>query len=312
LVGDAAERQVGGQAPDEAGEVHRPLGGGAAGERVEAGARRASASRGASSRRVRARSRRGGQRVELASTLAEARESAGGEAAVGLCYAPGGVAKGAREEARADAEVGELNRRRSVTAAERAGEAVAQDVHALLGPCEDRLAARERPGEVLEALAPEPHGLPERAGGAGAQRRGALQKLHTDRNGHLGRGSGRGRAQVGGEVAERGVRLVPHGRDDGDAGGGDGAATASSLKPPQVLDGAAAAATMRRSGAGSAAGRQRVEAAHRGDTSGAQLAPCTATGHTSTVRGKRSRRRWRMSRITAPEGEVTTPITSGR
>ena len=47
-------------------------------------------------------------------------------------------------------------------------------------------------------------------------------------------------------------------------------------------------------------------------TSAAQFGPCTVTGQSSTGRGKRSRRRWRMSRITAPDGEVTTPITSGR
>ena len=38
----------------------------------------------------------------------------------------------------------------------------------------------------------------------------------------------------------------------------------------------------------------------------------TVTGQMSTRRGNRSRRRCRMSRITAPEGEVTTPMTSGR
>ena len=42
------------------------------------------------------------------------------------------------------------------------------------------------------------------------------------------------------------------------------------------------------------------------------IPPCTATGQISTLRGNRSRRRCRISRITAPEGEVTTPITSGR
>ena len=47
-------------------------------------------------------------------------------------------------------------------------------------------------------------------------------------------------------------------------------------------------------------------------TSGAQRSPCTVTGQTSTGRGNRSRSRCRMSRITAPDGEVTTPITSGR
>ena len=43
----------------------------------------------------------------------------------------------------------------------------------------------------------------------------------------------------------------------------------------------------------------------------AEPSPCTLTGHTNTRRGKRSCKRCRMSRITAPVGEVTTPITSG-
>ncbi len=40
--------------------------------------------------------------------------------------------------------------------------------------------------------------------------------------------------------------------------------------------------------------------------------PCTGTGHSTTWRGNRSATRCNMSRITAPVGEVTTPITSGR
>jgi adenylosuccinate synthase len=47
-------------------------------------------------------------------------------------------------------------------------------------------------------------------------------------------------------------------------------------------------------------------------TSPAQDCPCTATGQISTWRGKRSRKRCKISRITAPEGEVTTPITCGK
>ncbi len=47
-------------------------------------------------------------------------------------------------------------------------------------------------------------------------------------------------------------------------------------------------------------------------TSAAELSPCTFTGQTRTWRGKRSASRCRMSRMTAPVGDVTTPITSGR
>ena len=64
-------------------------------------------------------------------------------------------------------------------------------------------------------------------------------------------------------------------------------------------------------GTGPSTGR-RLKPAIAAATSPAALSPCTATGQTSTRRGKRSARRCRMSRITAPDGEVTTPITSGR
>ena len=40
--------------------------------------------------------------------------------------------------------------------------------------------------------------------------------------------------------------------------------------------------------------------------------PWTGTSHINTWRGKRSSRRCRISLITAPVGDVTTPITSGR
>ena len=40
--------------------------------------------------------------------------------------------------------------------------------------------------------------------------------------------------------------------------------------------------------------------------------PWTGTGQTSTRLGKRSSSRWMMSRITAPVGDVTTPMTPGR
>ena len=47
-------------------------------------------------------------------------------------------------------------------------------------------------------------------------------------------------------------------------------------------------------------------------TSTAEPSPCTLTGQSNTRRGKRSASRCRMSRITAPLGDVTTPITVGR
>ena len=72
-------------------------------------------------------------------------------------------------------------------------------------------------------------------------------------------------------------------------------------------------ATMMRSGRGTAPpGASALKPRMAAATSGAQRSPCTVTGQTSTGRGNRSRSRCRMSRITAPDGEVTTPITSGR
>ena len=70
-------------------------------------------------------------------------------------------------------------------------------------------------------------------------------------------------------------------------------------------------ATIRRSGRGmrplgGSALKPRIAAA----TCSAEPSPCTCTGQTSTRRGKRSASRCRMSRITAPVGEVMTPITS--
>ncbi len=44
----------------------------------------------------------------------------------------------------------------------------------------------------------------------------------------------------------------------------------------------------------------------------AAFLPCTVTGHNKTCLGKRSSRRCRISRNTAPDSDVTTPITSGR
>ena len=48
------------------------------------------------------------------------------------------------------------------------------------------------------------------------------------------------------------------------------------------------------------------------ETSLAQLSPCTATGHKTTFLGKRSLKRCKISLITTPDGEVTTPIISGK
>ncbi len=90
-------------------------------------------------------------------------------------------------------------------------------------------------------------------------------------------------------------------------------ATLSSLKPHRSSRLPPPRATMIRSGRGtSPLPSSRLKPIMAADTSTAQVSPCTRTGHTSTWQGKRSSRRWRMSRITAPVGEVTTPMMRGR
>ena len=90
-------------------------------------------------------------------------------------------------------------------------------------------------------------------------------------------------------------------------------ATISSLNPQRSSMEPPPRATISKSGLGRAPpGVMALNPAIARATSAAQLAPCTATGQTKTFRGKRSRRRCRISRITAPVGEVTTPITSGK
>ncbi len=79
----------------------------------------------------------------------------------------------------------------------------------------------------------------------------------------------------------------------------------SRLPPPR--------ATISRSGRGIAppAG-SALKPAIAAATSAALVSPWTRTGQSSTRVGKRSARRCRMSRMTAPVGEVTTPMTRGR
>ena len=90
-------------------------------------------------------------------------------------------------------------------------------------------------------------------------------------------------------------------------------ATISSLKPQRSSTEPPPRATISRSGRGSAPpGLNALNPSMARATSAAELLPCTATGQISTLRGNRSRSRCRMSRITAPEGEVTTPMISGR
>ena len=78
----------------------------------------------------------------------------------------------------------------------------------------------------------------------------------------------------------------------------------SRLPPPR--------ATIRRSGRGTGpSGGRALKPRIAAAIWPAACSPWTSTGQSSTWRGKRSARRWRMSRITAPVGEVTTPMTRG-
>ncbi len=82
--------------------------------------------------------------------------------------------------------------------------------------------------------------------------------------------------------------------------------TPSSLKPQRSSRGRRPRATIRTSGRGTGARLDGVEPVDRGRDLLSQVSPWTRTGQTRTWSGKRSAMRWRMSRITAPVGEVTT------
>ena len=89
--------------------------------------------------------------------------------------------------------------------------------------------------------------------------------------------------------------------------------TTSSLNAQRSSSEPPPRATIRRSGRGTAPpGASALKPAIAAATCSAASSPWTSTGHSSTRRGKRSPSRCRMSRITAPVGEVTRPITSGR
>ena len=144
-------------------------------------------------------------------------------------------------------------------------------------------------------------------------------KLDTDmqigahRHGALGGGGRRRRAAIGDEIDEGPIGLVTDGRDQRDGARGDGADDDLLVEAPEILEGAAATGDDEQIGprhgrAGVSALKPPIAAA----TSAAEVSPCTRTGQTRTWQGKRSSRRCRMSRMTAPVGEVTTPMTRGR
>ena len=90
-------------------------------------------------------------------------------------------------------------------------------------------------------------------------------------------------------------------------------ATISSLKPHRSSRLPPPRATMMRSGRGTEAPTiNPLKPWMAAAISTAQVSPCTRTGQTSTWQGKRSASLCKMSRITAPVGEVTTPTMRGR
>ena len=134
-------------------------------------------------------------------------------------------------------------------------------------------------------------------------------KLGAHRHRHLGGAGRRRRAHVGGEVDQRPVGLVADRRDERDRARRRGAHDDLLVEAPEILDRAAAArddqhVRPRDRARPASALKPRIAAA----TSSAEVSPWTRTGQTRTWRGKRSSSRCRMSRITAPVGEVTTPI----
>src|SRR3546814_4088868 len=75
-----------------------------------------------------------------------------------------------------------------------------------------------------------------RARGAKAELADLGQELGANRDGDLGGGGGSRRSHVGGEVAERRVRLVADGGYDRDRRAGDGANDFLLVERPQILD----------------------------------------------------------------------------
>ena len=110
-------------------------------------------------------------------------------------------------------------------------------------------------------------------------------------------------------VDQRRVGLVADGGDQRDRRFGGGAHHLLLVERPQILDRAAAARDDQQ--VGPRLERRRSRGSPRRSCAAAP-SPCTGTGHRITWVGQRSSSRWRMSRITAPVGEVTTPITRGR
>ncbi len=117
----------------------------------------------------------------------------------------------------------------------------------------------------------------------------------------------RRRTAIGDEVDQRRVRLVPDRGDQRNPAGGDGAHDDFLVEGHQVFQAAAAARHDQHVGARH---RARSKPAIAAAIRSAAPSPCTGTGQSRIVRGKRRAIVVRMSWITAPRSLVTTPITS--
>ena len=148
---------------------------------------------------------------------------------------------------------------------------------------------------------------------AAVEAREVGHELGAHGNGKLRRRGRRRRAHVGGVVDQRRVGLVADRGNERDFASAAARTTISSLKLHRSSSEPPPRATISTSGLGTgslavSALKPRIAAA----TSAAEVSPCTRTGQTMTRTGKRSASRWRMSRMTAPVGEVTTPTTRGK
>ena len=150
--------------------------------------------------------------------------------------------------------------------------------------------------------------LGQRAPAPAAQQRQLGDQVVANRDGALGRGRRRRRAQVGDEVRDREVGLVADRGDHRNAAGVDRARDRLLVERPQILQRAAAA----RDDDDVDVGDRLQLADARRRCPARRLRPAPACGASRIGIGKRRCATRTMSRMTAPCGDVTTPMRRGR